>query len=275
MTVCASLHELAELTWDHMQYQLNHGYRSPDERAFTDHHLVELSIRHEPHVRAKLFTISDEKNTGADFEMWFQSGDDFVAALVQAKKLDRAGQYPGLDRSVGSGPNPRRQIDMLINACTTGPFSGHLPLYLFYNGPPASMPSDRCCDPNVGLKQRGCTFARARDVRSLLDAVPDPPHKAVTDIGPAAVPWQCLLCCPRFDGAGALRQRLFTFGQGSFFAVLWASAPRADTPRIWDRAELPDYARLLASAAPDDDTAARDSALRPGADRVVLFSDGG
>ncbi len=45
-----------------MEYQLNHGFRTPDERSFTDHHLVELARRHYPAVQAKLLTSHEEKN---------------------------------------------------------------------------------------------------------------------------------------------------------------------------------------------------------------------
>ncbi|HEY8731338.1 MAG TPA: DUF6615 family protein [Candidatus Limnocylindria bacterium] len=117
-----------------MEYQVNKGYRLPDERAFTDHHLVELSIRHPSEVEAKLFTNSDEALTGADFEMWFGGGHQFVGTLVQAKKLDRD-RYGELDHAVGGKSRAPKQIDKLIDTCAsgTGRFAGYEPLFLFYN----------------------------------------------------------------------------------------------------------------------------------------------
>jgi hypothetical protein len=187
-----------------MEYQLVHGYRPPDERAFTDHHMVELSRRHYPAVQAKLFTNSEEADTGADLELWFHSNGDLLGTLVQAKKLDPQLRYAGLARTVGARAGASRQIDLLVAACTVGAgavaqFVGYEPLYIFYNGPTRSgtaLAADRCANRGVGDRQRGCTVARAGDVRAALDA-PGGPHEDAGTIARLAWPWQCLLCCPK------------------------------------------------------------------------------
>lgn len=277
VSICASLGELAEDTWAHMEYQLVHGYRPPDERAFTDHNLVELSRRHYPAVQAKLFTTTEEAHTGADFELWFRSGRRLIGTLVQAKKLQPDDCYAGLARKVGAKSAAPRQIDLLIGTCSTGTrFSSYEPLYVFYNGPTPSrtpLPADRCRNGNVNDRQRGCTVARAREVCAALDA-PGGPHEAASDIAPLAWPWQCLLCCPNAS-RGSLVERVRAFLGGHVEEGGWQPGePGADgAPRVWEWEEVPDYIRLIANGDSPGEVNPEYISDVPGANRVIVIGD--
>lgn len=276
MTLCDSLSELAESTWAHMAYQVNKGYRLPDERAFTDHHLVELSIRHPSEVQAKVFRISDEARSGADFELWFAGSSKFVGALVQAKKMDQ-NAYGELDAVVGKKVGAPRQIDTLVRACApgTGPYAGWEPLYLFYNGPTTSragMPQqqDQCGNAEVGPMRRGCTFARAGAVKTVLDSIPGAPHKKLADIGPLGWPWQCLVCCPNtLQGPLPIRvSHLLSGAVGSQGHVVQSGA----APKIWEFDEVPRYVQLMSGRDAPGEVALQDKDRVPGANRVVLIT---
>ena len=277
MTLCDSLSELAESTWAHMEYQVSKGYRLPDERAFTDHHLVELSIRHPSEVQAKLFSISGEARSGADFELWFAGSSKFVGALVQAKKLDR-NSYDGLDAEVGNKAGAPRQIDTLVSACApgTGPYAGWEPLYLFYNGPTniptsTSPQQDQCGNPEVGSSRRGCTFARALAVKTVLDSMPGAPHKKLAEIGPLGWPWQCLVCCSSPSLQGPLPMRVSDLLSGAVAGngrVLQSGA----APRVWEFDEVPRYVQLMSTRDAPGEVTLRDQDRVPGANRVVLIS---
>src|SRR5687768_9566425 len=131
MTVylCASLRELAASTWAHMGYAVARGMRLPDERAFSEHHSVELSIRH-PNVDAWLFSSHKETDTGADLEVWIGDGTEYVATLIQAKKLALTGHYESLDHRVKRGGSGGFQLDRLVASCTHGAYAGFVPLVL-------------------------------------------------------------------------------------------------------------------------------------------------
>lgn len=275
--LCASLGELAEETWAHMAYQLRKEYRAPDERAFTDHHLVELSIRHEPFFRAKLFDGSEEGRTGADFELWLQGNGLFLPALVQAKKLDRSGRYPELDRHIGGKSTNPKQITRLLKACEKGRFAGYQPLYLFYNGPlpaaGAGWPRDHCGNPYLAREMRGCAIARAPDVERVLLREPGAPHNRLDDIVPLCWPWSCLFCCPGTNPAMGLAARVSAFLGGRADDGIWRSsaAPGLEpAPRLWTEDEVPEYMLPLIWGEGDVEDAPGGGA-RPGARRVVLI----
>ena len=279
------MNELAAKSWDHMAFQLARGYRPPDERAFTDHHAIELGIRHDPAVQARLFDGSQEATTGADFEWWVTDGSQLIAMLVQAKKLAPSDRYAGLNRNIGGKAGAPRQIDRLIDVCRTGvpgadgtfDFVGYEPMYLLYNGPRSSgkaFPADRCKNGAVGLELRGCAVAPAEAVRAALDASPGN-QNSVEAITPLAWPWQCLFCCPLAEDHGSAPARIA--------AMLAGGAPSGGTwqpadispqdeglPRIWELDEAPEYVRLMTWGDLGGDEIPHLDAL-PGAQRVFVW----
>lgn len=293
--ICSTLDELAVSTWEHMEYQLARGFRPPDERGFTDHHLVEIAIRH-PQARVKLFTGNAESETGADWEWWF--GDPhhgYVGLLVQAKKLGRAGRYSELCRKIGA--TEVRQMDRLIEVCTTGTanaagegtdeYIGLEPVYVFFNGPRTgdpTMPQDRCKNPERDEPWfSGCTIARAREVRAIQEEDWSPPRDRVSEIAPMTWPWACLLCCTSFGGK-PLAQRISDFLTGApapGATGRWVPAEQGHgvnagdrgSVRIWEPRDTPDYVQMIATNDIPGDVDERMFSKRPGARTVVVVGE--
>ena len=224
--LCQSLNALAYETWVHMDYGFNRGYGRPDERYFTDHHMIELARLHEAEVKTVKIDQNREAQTGADFEWWLGDGASYLSMRVQAKKLDlHTGRYEGLaraDRATG-----KRQVDVLI---TTSRAERFLPLYLLYNGPVrSSWPADRCESGQISQELRGCTVSLASNIRDCIDQS----RIDVGAIAPQSWPWQCLCCCPLSDAPHPGQRALNRFG----------ALP--DEPGAVLKDELPDYIRLV------------------------------
>jgi hypothetical protein len=249
-TLCHTLAELADETWAVMSLGLARtDMREPDERTFTDHHFLHLERRHRPHVRMWLFSSSDEALTGGDVEWWVGDGSSYIRMLIQAKRLNRKARYS--KAGVDIGKTGVRQVDRLVEICERGMpslprgtrYVGLTPVYLFYNGPLAGVTPapDRCKNPSVDIKQRGCTIVHAKSVQTLLGPARWRGRRYVTQaqVAPSALPWRCLLCCPQHTGAPAAR----------IAAALRLSASEGrrevttsdDGPfvRMWPRGELP------------------------------------
>lgn len=174
-------------TWTSMDLARNSLGFTPEEKHFTDHHLIELSRRHRPRVFASRSRIR-EHSTGADFEWWIRDQNDFIGLLVQAKRLTMAahGYYEDVDRKTANGsPQP----DQLI---ATAAREQMVPLYVLYNGPIVGFPAGRCRG-SLPLQARGCTVASAVRMSRLAAANS---RAALADVQDEAIPWECMLTCP-------------------------------------------------------------------------------
>jgi uncharacterized protein DUF6615 len=205
--LCQTFNALAQETWAHMHFGFRLGYGRPDERAFTDHHLIELMRRHPAQVKSVKIDQNREAETGADFEWFLGEGRNYLRMRVQAKKLDlTSDSYPEITNRIGRGPE--LQIDRLLASSKA---DGFLALYCFFNGPPLSgvWPSDRCENPRLETSVRGCTVALANDVQAALGR-----GRSLAALGPLSRPWQCLTCCPLSRGDNPGRRALDLLGQG-------------------------------------------------------------
>jgi hypothetical protein len=260
MPMCATASGLALETWTLLGFGLARRHRLPDERVFTDHNFISLALAHPGQVGVWLFDQSEEAATDADVEWWVSSKGSYLPMLVQAKKRDRRGNYSGLRQKVGR--SGARQIDRLIAATSVGvggvtAYVGHLPMYVFYNGPmPGGLPADRCCGVVANDFQRGCMLARAEEVRAVLDAPPSRRSQHVDRINGLARPWACLFCCPR-------GRNLVDRARGLF-------ASDDELVRAREYAELPEYMRAIVDGEPGQEINDR-----PGAHAVVLTTDDG
>lgn len=234
--LCLSLNALAAETWAHMDYGFHGGYGRPDERAFTDHHMIELERRHGSEIRAVKFSQNREAETAADFEWYIGDGDTYLQLRVQAKKLDLDRcRYPGLQAQIGK--TGQRQIDRLIEAAAEDEFFA---IYLFFNGPcQMLMADDRCENDALAMELRGCSVARADEVRAQLD------HEGADYAAMAEVsrPWQCLTCCPLVDDPHPGRRAMTVLGSGV--------EPRR-LPQPQPTNQLPAYARAVIAAPPGE-----------------------
>lgn len=209
------MHDLAAESWGQLAAGPGLGYGQPDERALMDRHLIELARRHS-NVHLTKFDQVEETETGADFEWWLDDGSQALGMRVQAKKLDLS---RGAYRQLRHGGSASAQVDQLIEAARP---SGFLPLYLFFNGPTEGRGADRCPRPESEA-DRGCTMARADEVKLILEA--DAPSQE--KVAAVSWPWRCLLCCPRFSGRGASECVMRLFEQNSPMAdvALWSEPP--------------------------------------------------
>jgi len=256
--LCGSLAELADETWTHMDYGFNRGYGRPDERVFTDHHLIELCRRHPAQIRAAKFTQNREAETAADFEWFIGDGDGYLALRVQAKKLDLDRCiYPGLAARIGK--SGKRQIDQLIEAAEGDGFTA---LYLFFNGPcPGLRLHDRCENRALDRIDRGCSVALATEVRRRLDER-GPRLDVIAEV---AWPWQCLTCCPLKDDAHP-GQRVID--------LLTAEAEPLARPGPSLTAQVPAYVQAVLATDPAEIGFLRDFSAGelPGTERVVTLT---
>lgn len=277
LSLCLTAASLAEETWTLLETARLQSHRGADERAFTDHNMLWMHRNHPHEVRVALFTQHHEAVTGADFEWWVTDGNLFLPMLVQAKRLDLNDRYPGLRKKLGTRGRGR-QLNRLIDVCTKGAagvtgFVGHLPVYLFYNGPPAEgMPGDRCCGAVVGEAQRGCTLASAFAVRRELNRSPRRGSTSISRIGPTSLPWACAFCCPhrgRFPQPEWIREMI------EMRQSPGEPPPRGRPPsfsarlREWD--EVPDYVSAVAAGFdPESEAGISPVESSPGAAMVVV-----
>lgn len=140
----------------------------------------------------------NEKVTGADIELWLRGGGFLLGLRLQAKSLHARkrsdGVYEYLHHVVGAkGPNPRRQVDVLING-TKAPLT---PLYLYYNGLEKKPVVRSGCPSMNGYAKKngrfGLTVSSAYYVRNRWPF--GWPARRLSEILPNSVPLQCLAVC--------------------------------------------------------------------------------
>jgi hypothetical protein len=250
--LCQSLNALAEETWDHLRWGHQAGFGQPDERAFTDHHLIELLRHHPGQVAAAKFDQNREAETAADAEWWLGDGQRYLGMRLQAKKLDLASaSYIELGHHVGQTEG--KQLDQLIESASD---DGCLAMYVFYNGPPeVEWPVDRCDNEVLAQERRGCTLAMATDVKAILASGAE--AIGVEEIAAVSLPWQCLTCCPLAISRDPAQKALEVLGRGGSPTAI------ATTPR-----QPPGYVRALAG---DDRDLPNDETI-PGAATVMAMT---
>jgi hypothetical protein len=254
-----------------MGYALARNMRLPDERAFSEHHSIELALRHPSLVQVALYEQHREASTGADLEIWIGDGNEYIATLIQAKKLSRAGRYESLDHRVGKGGRRGFQLDNLLAACASGHYGSHIPLVLMFNGPVGLLPPDRCGNAAVDDDQRGCSIAHALDVVTVATS-----HgrweRSWASIGRVTWPWQCLFCCPRLASDLPPQRRVVSMLSGTPGPFGdWRPGEADEAIVFWNRSDLPVYVDAALSQR------ARklefvESDLLPAASRVVVIS---
>jgi hypothetical protein len=275
--LCISLEELANSTWTHFNYAIKRRMRLPDERAFSEHHSVELAVRHPDIVEVTLVSGAREAETGADLELWVGDGAYFLPLLVQAKKLALTGKYETLDRRIGKGGCRGFQLDILIAACERGGlYAGFVPLVLTFNGriPGLGVPTDRCKNSSIAEEQRGCSVAAAREARAAVSRR-GAWEKAWDSIGPLSWPWQCLFCCPGTESTLPIQERFAAMLSGTQSADggAWISGSGDDAMRLWSADEIPGYVARMSMER--QARAHREDERAPAARRVMLIQQPG
>lgn len=98
-SLCDTFSYRAIATWNYMYFGSQTRIK-PSEESLTDINLLEIQARHTKEVRTWKFPrINEARKSGADWEWWFGSPNQWVGVRIQAKKLDiRSGRYAGLNR---------------------------------------------------------------------------------------------------------------------------------------------------------------------------------
>ncbi len=157
------------------------------EESITDFILLDLQSKHPKEIITKKFSRFQESKIGADWEWWFNSGNNWLGLSIQAKKLDvRNLEYPELNKSKGE-----KQLDALINTS----FSRKpktIPLYVFYNywTPYKYLPPGYCSFDESHLNILGCSIVYALKIKELLNKN----RNKLKDIARYMYPWSCLSC---------------------------------------------------------------------------------
>lgn len=192
--ICQAFADAARHTWVDLRDLSDLG-----EESITDYRILDWKRSCSRNVHIRKFNKAAEggskytEGTGADWEWWLGSGDDWFGMRVQAKKL-KDGRYDNLARCVGK--TKVRQIDQLLKATREAEKKGIFvyPMYCFYNHwDSTSFPTlDWPCKTFKESDEAwGATVADAYEIKQLIDT-------KMTDllsVGSISRPLRCLACC--------------------------------------------------------------------------------
>ena len=189
--------KIAEDTWQRMKYaQLFHVRLG--EETLTDILALEWTrYSSKKSLPSRLFqtTKRDEAVRGTDLEIYVHVGNRRAIILaVQAKKLDKStGRY--LKLNANAGKNNGRQIDVLEKYARQ---IGAIPLYLLYNYVDSfNSQMTWHCRRQPDRTQMGCTLVPSCRIHDVLSWPRGRRNFDGIHIFADAVPWRCILDCPR------------------------------------------------------------------------------
>ena len=182
--VCRAFAYVALQTWSDLQ-----DYSELGEESITDYRLLLLKRMCPKEVQFLKFSKVTEGESGADWEWWFGSGNEWFGMRVQAKRLDsKKLEYSHLDHKVGK--QKKLQVDKLIEKAKKRKV---YPMYCFYN-----YSSDNTVFANWNCKSFasrqelwGVSIADAEKIRRKVKAH----EKKIAQISPISMPLMCLACC--------------------------------------------------------------------------------
>ena len=189
--------QIAEDTWQRMKYARLFDVRLGEE-TLTDILALEWArYSSKTSSPSRLFqtTKMDEAVRGTDLEIYVHVGNRRAIILaVQAKKLDKStGRY--LTLNANAGKNNGRQINVLemyahqIEA---------IPLYLLYNYVDSfNSQMTWHCRREPDRTQMGCTLVPSRRIHDVLGWPRGRRSFNCIHTFSDAVPWRCVLDCPR------------------------------------------------------------------------------
>jgi hypothetical protein len=182
--VCRAFAFAALQTWSELR-----DFNDLGEDSITDYRLLQLKRMCPDEINVIKFNKQkQEPRTGADWEWWFGSGNEWFSMRVQAKRIniDKL-EYEHLDYTIGKSSD--LQVDRLISDAKSRDL---YPMYCFYNYWPSRYSSRWPCG----------TFAQKTELwgASISDAVKiqdkvKSKAKRLQDIEPISFPLMCLACC--------------------------------------------------------------------------------
>lgn len=144
------------------------------EETITQNLLADVGSRL-PQVEIKMFTKwAESRESGADWEWWWEGERQWFGALVQAKRLSGSVNgltVPGYDfgytpRATETRPNPSRQIDLLLEAAKHRALPA---MYALYNSGTALAPAEMCGALRSVAVANAVTVVSAEVASWLLD----------------------------------------------------------------------------------------------------------
>jgi hypothetical protein len=179
---------LARTTW-HTIVRANRNRIAFGEDAITSINLNAIVSLNNRSIAVE-DTRVDEAHKGCDFELWIGSDrEGWSRYAVQAKKITVSSRrYPQLNHKVRG----RSQIEIL------GDYSRRVraaPIYCFYNFAP-NVSAWNCALPRDDT-QLGCMVTPAAVVEQALRIRRGSRNFDWMHIQPEAIPWRCLVTCPR------------------------------------------------------------------------------
>jgi hypothetical protein len=163
--LCATFRHQSGLVWNRMQKASLLGMALSEE-TITESVLYEIALAHRGRdIAVTLATKPQEARHGADWEWWLVRGNVGVSFRVQAKRLFPDGKYQGLFKRP-----PHDRYDQLSKLVSAARYSGHIPLYCFFNfnhtSGHFSYLGDRCRHSYRGPSFWGCTLAAPEQVQA-------------------------------------------------------------------------------------------------------------
>ncbi|WP_030730193.1 DUF6615 family protein [Streptomyces sp. NRRL F-2890] len=191
---------------------LNSGhYRyppAPGEESFTDMNIRHLRQFVVDRVKVFQFTKYQERQNGADWEMWIHNRHRGVGLRIQAKKASKSRRYPFDYRA---GQQNVNQCDLLVQHALA---VDCVPVYLLYNHwdwegggeEEAAQAGLLCGHVAADGSHHGCTLLSAYRVQSEVRRKAGGHNVRHAALWADSVPWNRVLC-DRRSGANASSSR--------------------------------------------------------------------
>jgi hypothetical protein len=123
---CDFLNKYSERIWNRIRLARRRKQRV-SETTITENLIFDFWCHgKEDSLAIEIYEAKDEASNGNDLEIYIETTKGFLMMVCQAKIIDKANKYAGLNHKVGS----EYQIDLLIKY---GRKMGAMPFYLFYN----------------------------------------------------------------------------------------------------------------------------------------------
>ena len=181
----------------HWLHNGHHRYPpAPGEESFTDMNIRHLRQFVGDRVKVFQFTKGQERQNGADWEMWIHNRTHGVGLRIQAKKASKQSRYP-FNYTVGK--RNVYQCDLLVQHALA---VGCVPVYLLYNhwdwgggGEEEAAQAGLLCDHVVADgSHHGCTLLSAYRVQSEVGRKADGQNVRHKVLWAESLPWNRVLC---------------------------------------------------------------------------------
>ncbi|MBL1087247.1 hypothetical protein JK359_35675 [Streptomyces actinomycinicus] len=193
-SLCEVLLWIAGDTFHWLHNGHHHYPPAPGEESFTDGNIRHLRQFAADRVKVFQFTKGQERQNGADWEMWIHNRTHGVGLRIQAKKASKPQRYP-FDHTVAG----EFQCDLLVQNASA---VGCVPVYLLYNHwdwvggseEEAAQAGLLCDHVAADGSHHGCTLLSAYRVQSEVGRKASGRNVRHTALWKGSLPWNRVLC---------------------------------------------------------------------------------